>query len=170
MPALGLGTYKSEPGEVYGAVREALRLGYRHVDCAPIYGNETEIGRALSKSIKEQVVQRNQLWITSKLWNNAHDPEDVQPALEKTLTDLQIETLDLFLIHWPVLIRRNLLFPESAGDLIALDEIPLSKTWAAMEKLVDKGLCRHIGVSNFNTAKLRTLFKTARLRPEMNQI
>ncbi len=170
MPILGLGTWKSTPGDVYKAVKEALRLGYRHVDCAPIYGNEAEIGQALSESFKEGVVSREQLWITSKLWNNAHAQEDVQPALEKTLSDLQIDALDLFLMHWPVVIRKGVVFHESANDLISLDELPVSETWLAMEGLVDKGLCRNIGVSNFSVAKLKTLLKTATMMPEMNQV
>lgn len=111
MPILGLGTWKSAPGDVYSAVKEALRLGYRHIDCAAIYGNEPEIGQALHESFQEGVVSRDQVWITSKLWNNSHAPEDVQPALEKTLADLQLDSLDLYLIHWPVVIRKGLFFP-----------------------------------------------------------
>jgi alcohol dehydrogenase (NADP+) len=98
-PALGLGTWKSSPGEVGGAVRTALELGYHHIDCASIYGNEAEIGQALASTFREGVVQRDQLWITSKLWNDCHAPEDVRPALLRSLSDLQLEQLDLYLIH-----------------------------------------------------------------------
>lgn len=170
MPIFGLGTWKSSPGEVYTAVKDALRLGYRHIDCASLYGNEAEVGQALTESINEGIVSRDQLWLTSKLWNNAHAPENVQPALEKTLSDLQIESIDLYLIHWPVVLREEVLFHESAIDLIALDTLPISKTWQTLESMVDKGLCRHIGVSNFSIVKLRKLLETARLMPEMNQI
>ena len=170
MPILGLGTWKSEPGDVYRAVKEALRLGYRHIDCAPIYGNEAEIGRALCESITEGVVTRDQIWITSKLWNDSHAAGDVLPTLEKSLADLQLDYLDLYLIHWPVSLKKGVLFPASATDMIGLDALPISQTWESMEALVDKGLCRHIGVSNFSIAKLKALLEGARLKPEMNQI
>ena len=170
MPILGLGTWKSTPGEVYKAVKEALRIGYRHIDCAPIYGNEAEVGQALADSFKEGVTSRDQLWITSKLWNNSHAPEDVQPSLEKTLSDLQIDSLNLYLIHWPVVLRKEVLFLESVNDLIALDDLPISETWPVMEAMVEKGLCNHIGVSNFSVAKLKELLETSKLMPEMNQI
>ncbi len=170
MPILGLGTWKSEPGDVYKAVKEALKLGYRHIDCAPIYGNEAEVGKALAESISEGVVSREELWITSKLWNDCHAPEDVQLALKKTLADLQIDSLDLYLIHWPVAHKKGYVFPNTGADMLSLEELPLSQTWKGLETALDKGLCRHIGVSNFSIAKLKALLETARLQPEMNQI
>jgi len=170
MPILGLGTWQANPGDVYKAVQEALNNGYRHIDCAAIYGNEAEVGEAIADSIQEGVVSRDELWVTSKLWNNAHAPHDVQPTLEKTLADLQLESLDLYLIHWPVMIKRELLYQNSGHDMVSLDEIPISETWSVMEAMVDKGLCKHIGVSNFSTAKLEALIKTARVPLEMNQI
>jgi len=170
MPILGLGTWKSNPGEVYTAVKEAVSLGYRHIDCAPIYENEAEVGRALSESFQENTVTRDKMWITSKLWNNAHAPEDVRPALEKTLADLKLDYLDLFLIHWPVHLRKGVLFPGSAEDMIGFEALPIGDTWEAMEALVGNGLCRHIGVSNFSIPKLKALVDSVCLKPEMNQV
>ena len=170
MPILGLGTWKSEPGEVYKAVKEAIRVGYRHIDCAHIYGNEAEVGKAIAESISDGTVTREQLWITSKLWNDSHDPTHVQPGLETTLSNLQLDYLDLYLMHWPVVLRKGAGFPFGAEDLIALDQLPIADTWAAMETLVDAGTCRHIGVSNFSQTKVKALLDVARIKPEMNQI
>lgn len=169
MPALGLGTWKSKPGEVYNAVREAIRLGYRHIDCAPVYMNEPEIGKALSDAFAAGDVTRKELWITSKLWNNSHRKEQVIPALHKTLNDLQIDYLDLYLIHWPVVIKDGLVFPETGADLVSLDDTPLEETWEGMQECQQLGLAKHIGVSNFSVAKLKGLAH-AKQKPEMNQV
>lgn len=170
IPLLGLGTWKSEPGEVGAAVREAVRIGYRHLDCSPIYGNEAEIGAALEECFAEGLVSREDMWITSKLWNNAHAREEVGPAIERTLADLGLEYLDLYLIHWPVALRPGVEYPETPEELVPLEEIPLEVTWRAMETVVHGGLSRHIGVSNFSAAKIRSLLEAGNVRPEVNQV
>lgn len=175
MPLLGFGTFKlgtSKSGDrqTYHVVREAIKLGYRHFDCAHFYGNESEAGEALSEAIAVGDVHRDELWITSKLWNNAHIQADVLPALQKSLEDLQLDYLDLYLIHWPVAFRPEISFPTQGSHFMSLDEIPIIETWTAMEELVDKGLVRHLGVSNFNVPKLQLLLAQCRIRPESNQV
>lgn len=170
MPLLGLGTWKSEPGELAPAIREAVGIGYRHLDCAPIYGNEAEVGEALADLFSKGGVRREELWVTSKLWNAHHLPGDVLPALKQTLRDLRLDHLDLHLMHWPVALRPGIGLPQGPEDFLAPAEAPLSETWAAMEEAVDAGLCRHIGVSNFNPHKLRALSNGARIPPAVNQV
>ncbi|ELR99144.1 aldo/keto reductase [Gloeocapsa sp. PCC 73106] len=170
IPALGLGTWKSPTGEVYLAVQEALKIGYRHIDCAPIYRNEAEIGQAFTEAITSGAVKREDLWITSKLWSNAHQQERVIPAIKETLTDLRLDYLDLFLIHWPIVLRPEVLLPETGEDLRPLEEVPLEETWQGMQMALQEGLCRHIGVSNFNQKKLASLNQVSGPKPEVNQV
>ena len=117
---MALGTWKSKPGQVYAAVKEAITAGYRHIDCAPAYGNESEVGAAIGETIKAGTVTREDLWVTSKLWNNAHQPDQVLPALLKTLHDLRLDYLDLFLIHWPVAFKAEVSYPRSREDWLWL--------------------------------------------------
>ena len=171
IPQLGLGTWKSKPGEVKQAVIEAIKTGYRHIDCAFIYNNEAEIGEAFEYCFENGLVSRRDLFVTSKLWNNAHGEEDVVPALKKTLEDLNLSYLDLYLIHWPVAQKKEVVFPESPEDFKSLDQIPISETWKGMMSAKEKGLTQHIGVSNFSSAKLSKLVEEfPESYPEMNQV
>lgn len=169
-PALGLGTWKAAPGAVQDAVKDALAIGYRHIDCAPIYQNEPEVGGAIAEVIATGRVSRGDLWITSKLWNDAHAPDRVRAALKKTLADLRVDYLDLYLIHWPVAFKPGVLFPRSGADYVPLEDMPIIDTWRAMEECVAEGLTRHIGVCNFSVAKLDALCRQATIPPAMNQI
>ncbi|UXP32477.1 aldo/keto reductase [Reichenbachiella agarivorans] len=170
MPALGLGTWQSRHEEAYAAVRKAIQIGYRHFDCASIYQNEKEIGRALNDAIAAGEVKRKDLWITSKLWNTHHRAEDVIVALKHTLSDLHLEFLDLYLVHWPVAQRKQVLIPSTADDLVSLDELSLEDTWSGMEECVMAGLTKHIGVSNFNSKKIKRINKSSKIKIEVNQV
>lgn len=168
IPALGLGTWQMQGEDAEYAVRAALEIGYRHIDCARAYGNEAQIGRALAASRAR--LRRDELWITSKLWNDSHRPEDVRPALERSLADLQLDILDLYLMHWPVAQRAEVSWPESGEDFVSLEELPLAETWGAMQRCVDAGLARHIGVSNFSASRVDALITTSGITPCVNQV
>ncbi len=170
IPQFGLGTWKSEPGQVKNAVKAALTIGYKHIDCAPIYGNEKEIGEGLNESFAESVVKREDIFITSKLWNSRHHKDDVVPGLQQTLQDLQLDYLDLYLIHWPVAFKPDVNFPENASDLLPLSEVPLIETWQGMEQAVKEGLVKNIGVSNFSIKKLDNIINNCHIKPSMNQV
>lgn len=170
MPALGLGTWKSAKGEVYEVVRKAIEIGYRHFDCAFFYGNEAEIGQAIADAVKNGEVQREDLWITSKLWNNRHRKEQIQAAFEVTLHDLGLDYLDLYLIHWPVVLQDDVGYAQKGSDLISLSELPLSETWQGLIDLKEKGLTKHIGVSNFSIKKINQVAEETGVMPEVLQI
>ncbi len=169
MPALGLGTWKADES-TYPAIREAIKIGYRHFDCALRYENEKEVGRAIRDAIKEGQVDRQSIWLTSKLWNNAHLSHDVRPALEESLMNLGMDYLDLYLMHWPVALKPDVIFPDKGSDFLSLEQAPLIDTWRALEECVDAGLCRNIGVSNFSIKKLKDLRNSARIAPTCNQV
>lgn len=171
IPNLGLGTWQAEPGEVENAVKIAIDLGYRHLDCAMVYGNENEIGNAIREKIDDGTVRRKDLFVVTKLWNTFHELEKVVPACEESLKNFGLDYLDMYLMHWPVAqkvfgdITSNLPFKNAVGiDYDYLD------TWRGLEECQRLGLTRSVGVSNFNSKQLDRLLLACSIKPVMNQI
>ncbi|XP_043939003.1 aldo-keto reductase family 1 member B1-like [Protopterus annectens] len=165
IPLLGLGTWKSAPGQVQQAVEVAIDNGYRHIDCAHAYRNEKEVGAGISSRIQKGVVKREDLFIVSKLWNNYHDQENVKPAFMESLTNLHLTYLDVYLMHSPMGTKLN----KQSGE-VEFSDVDYTDTWKEMEKLVDEGLVKAIGVSNFNVGQLERLQSMCRINPAVNQV
>ncbi len=175
IPAVGLGTFGSDhvsPEDVAQAVRAAVAYGYRHVDCASVYGNEAEIGKVIEEILASGEIKREDLWITSKVWNDMHGDGDVLLSAAKTLKDLRLDYLDLFLVHWPF---PNFHPPGCSVDSRSPDAKAYihenyMKTWRQMERLVSAGLVRHIGTSNMTIPKLKLVLRDAVIKPVCNEM
>jgi D-xylose reductase len=179
-PSIGLGLWKIPKPQTAALVREAIQVGYRHLDSACDYGNEKETGEGIRKALADGLCRRDDLWVTSKLWNTYHKAEHVRPALERTLADMSLDHLDLFLIHFPIplaFVPFETRYPPGwtfdpsvPKPFMKAAPVPVIETWQAMERLVAAGLVRHIGVSNFCVSLLRDLLSQARIRPVANQV
>lgn len=180
MPDVGFGLWKVDPADCERVILDAVKAGYRHFDCAADYANEQAVGQGIKAAIDAGHVTREDLWITSKLWNTFHHPDHVQGACQKSLDDLGLEYLDLYLIHFPIALEyvpvekryppEWLLDPEAETPKMVRAPVPLADTWAAMETLVDKAMVKKIGVCNYNSGLLHDLMSYARIKPAVLQI
>ncbi|XP_063909471.1 aldo-keto reductase family 1 member A1-A-like [Zophobas morio] len=170
-PQLGLGTWLSAPGEVQRAVKHAIDIGYRHFDCAMLYGNEKEIGEGIREKIADGTVKREELFIVTKLWNTFHEREKVVPTCKKSLENFGLDYLDLYLIHWPVAEKihgeLDIHLPFKGAVGIDYDYVD---TWKGMEGCVQQGIAKSIGLSNFNSKQVERVLQNATIKPVMNQI
>jgi len=173
IPVIGLGTFGSDNYDaetIAQAVKTAIKMGYRQIDCASVYGNEKEIGAALQEVFAEGIVTREELWITSKVWNDKH--KQVVESCKQTLADLQLNYLDLYLVHWPF---PNFHPPKCDVSTRQKDAVPYihadyMKTWAQMESLVDAGLVRNIGTSNVTIPKMKLILRDCKIKPVLNEM
>jgi alcohol dehydrogenase (NADP+) len=174
MPSIGLGTFGSDrfTGEqIAEAVKGAISVGYRHIDCASVYGNESLIGQSLHE-VMQAGIKREDLWITSKVWNDMHGDGDILLSCAQSLKDLKLDYLDLYLVHWP--------FPNFHAPGVGVDSRDpharpyiheeYLKVWRQMERLVEMGLVKHIGTSNMTIAKLKLLLRDAKIKPACNEM
>jgi len=168
IPVLGYGTWKTEE-ETYEAVDHALQAGFTHIDCSPAYHNESQVGGALKKNIGT-TLPREKLFVTSKLWNTDHRKDRVRPACEKTLKNLKLDYLDLYLIHSPIVFQPgDEMTPKDKAGNIIFGSTESEETWREMEKLVDDGLVKSIGLSNFNHTQIEEILEFARIKPSVLQ-
>ena len=172
MPALGFGTLIPDAATTTSATRDALEAGYRHFDCAERYRNEREVGEALRIGLAAGGIAREDIFVTTKLWNSNHRPERVGPAFDASLERLGLDYLDLYLIHTPFAFQAgDEQDPrDENGNVIYDNGVTLLDTWRAMEELVDHGRCRAIGLSDIGLNELRPLYESARIKPAVVQV
>lgn len=177
MPSVGFGCWKVDKATCADTIYNAIKVGYRLFDGAEDYGNEKEVGEGINRALDEGLVARDELFIVSKLWNSFHDPQNVEKALDRTLSDLKVDYLDLFLIHFPIAFKF-VPFEEKYppgfycgdGDKFIYEDVPIIDTWRALEKMVEKGKIRSIGISNFPGALIQDLLRGAKIKPAVLQI
>ncbi len=180
LPAVGMGFWKVGRDVATEVTQQAIASGYRHLDSACDYGNEAEVGQGIAAALQSEAVTREQLWVTSKLWNTYHRPEHVRAACERSLRDLQLDFLDLYLIHFPIALKfvpfedryppEWFYDPNAASPRLEPDAVPIHETWQAMEELVMAGLVKEIGVCNFGVSLLRDLLASAKIAPAVLQV
>jgi len=172
IPALGFGTLIPDPAVTVSATRDALEAGFRHFDCAERYRNEREVGEALQAGLAAGGIARQDIFVTTKLWNSNHRPERVAPAFEASLDRLRLDYLDLYLIHTPFAFQPgDEQDPrDQNGNILYDDGVTLFDTWRAMESLVDGGRCRAIGLSDITLDRLLPLYESARIKPAVVQV
>lgn len=180
IPSIGLGTWKIDNKACPDVIQQAVEMGYRHFDCACDYGNEREVGKGLASAFSSGLCQRDDVWVTSKLWNTYHDPKHVRVACERSLRDLQLDQLDLYLVHFPIALEYVpfetryppgwFFDPDHSEPQMKPVSIPYLETWKAMEQLVEAGLVKRIGVCNLNVSLMRELLTGCEIRPVINQV
>jgi alcohol dehydrogenase (NADP+) len=172
MPALGFGTLIPDPATTITATRDALDAGFRHFDCAERYGNEREVGKALQEGVATVGIARDEIFVTTKVWNTNHRPERVEPAFEASLDRLRLAYLDLYLIHTPFAFQPgdNQEPRDKDGNVLYDRDVTLFDTWKAMETLVDHGKCRAIGLSDITLETLKPIYESARIKPAVVEV
>jgi D-xylose reductase len=180
LPSIGLGLWKVPQDVAAATVVDAIRCGYRHLDAASDYGNEPQVGDGIQAALQQGLCRRDHLWVTSKLWNTYHRAEHVRPALERTLRDLKLDYLDLYLVHFPISLKFVpfehryppgwFYDPNAAQPKMEPEAVSIRETWQAMEEVRRAGLAKHIGISNFSCSLIRDLLSYANHRPEVLQV
>ena len=180
IPAVGYGCWKVGRDKAAQLVENVISAGYKHIDGACDYANEKEVGEGIRNAISAGKIKREELFVTSKLWNTFHHPDHVEAACRRSLTDMGLEYLDLYLIHFPISLKyvpfdtryppEWLNDPNSTDKKMVFEDVPIMDTWRAMESLVEKGLVRNIGVSNWNCQGLRDLLSYAKIKPSVLQV